>query len=94
MKLDQELIDFKKRGGFAKILKDLFYNPDIDSLEFDSVYKLKQLWMQFYEKKSKLGKELVETLDVLLWDRPQKLAAKKKNFVIEDPNNADGIKRK
>ena len=37
MKLDQELIDFKKRGGFAKILHDLFYNLDIDSLEFDSV---------------------------------------------------------
>ena len=50
--------------------------------------------MQFYEKKSKLGKELIETLDVLLCDRPQKLAAKKKNFVIEDPNNSEGIKRK
>lgn len=43
MKLDQELIEFNRKGGFAKVLHDLFYNPDIGSLEFDSVYKLKQL---------------------------------------------------
>ena len=43
MKLDQELIEFNKRGGFARVLHDLFYNPDPNSLEFDSVYKLKQL---------------------------------------------------
>lgn len=51
MRLDQELIEFKKHGGFAKVLHDLFYNPDVSSLEFDSVYKLKQLCMQYYEKK-------------------------------------------
>lgn len=43
MRLDQELIEFNRRGGFARVLHDLFYNPDPNSLEFDSVYKLKQL---------------------------------------------------
>jgi actin-related protein len=43
MRLDQELIEFNKRGGFERVLQDLFYNPDPISLEFDSVYKLKQL---------------------------------------------------
>ena len=46
----QEILEFKKRGGFARVLHDLFYNPDVGSLEFDSVYKLKQLCMQYYEK--------------------------------------------
>lgn len=41
MKLEYELMEFKKRGGFAKVLHDLFYNPDVSSLEFDSVYNLK-----------------------------------------------------
>lgn len=90
----QEIIEFRKRGGFARVLHDLFYNPDVGALEFDSVYKLKQLCMQYYEKKGKLGKELVETLDVLLSDRPFTLRAKRKNFVIDDPNHPEGIKRK
>lgn len=94
MRQEQELIDFKNRGGFTKVLHDLFYNPDIGTLEFDSVYKLKQLCMQFYDKKGRLGKELVESLDALLTDRPFCLAAKRKNFVIEDPTHPDGIKRK
>jgi hypothetical protein len=51
LRLYQELMEFKKKGGFAKILHDLFYNPDINALEFDSVYRLKQLCMQYYEKK-------------------------------------------
>jgi hypothetical protein len=94
MKLDQELIEFNRKGGFAKVLHDLFYNPDIGSLEFDSVYKLKQLCMQYYEKKGKLGKELVETLDTLISDRPFSLKAKSKNFIIDDPEHPEGIRRK
>lgn len=76
MKLDQELIEFKKKGGFAKVLHDLFYNPDPNSLEFDSVYKLKQLCIQYYQKKGKLGKQLLETLDVLMSDRPFTMKSK------------------
>ncbi|CAI2381534.1 unnamed protein product [Moneuplotes crassus] len=94
MRLDQELFEFNKRGGFARVLHDLFYNPDPNSLEFDSVYKLKQLCMQYYEKKGRMGKELVETLDTLICDRPYNLSSKSKNFVIEDPNHPEGIKRK
>lgn len=94
MRLDLELIEFNKRGGFARILHDLFYNPDPNSLEFDSVYKLKQLCMQYYERKGQLGKELVETLDTLISDRPFSLKSKSKNFVIDDPEHPEGIKRK
>ena len=50
--------------------------------------------MQFYEKKGKLGKELVETLDTLISDRPFSLKSKSKNFVIDDPDHPEGIKRK
>jgi hypothetical protein len=50
--------------------------------------------MQYYEKKGKLGKELVETLDTLISDRPFSLKAKSKNFVIDDPEHPEGIRRK
>ena len=50
--------------------------------------------MQYYEKKGKLGKQLVETLDTLISDRPFSLKTKSKHFVIEDPNHPEGIKHK
>ena len=46
------------------------------------------------KNKGKLGKELVEKLDLLLSDRPFTLRAKRKNFIIEDPTHPQGIKRK
>lgn len=42
LKRDQELAEFEEKGGFAKILNNLF-NPTDESIELDSVYQLKQL---------------------------------------------------
>lgn len=41
-----------------------------------------------------MGKELVETLDTMVNDRPFCLSSKSKNFIIEDPEHPEGIKRK
>jgi hypothetical protein len=41
-----------------------------------------------------MGKELVETLDTMVNDRPFSLNSKSKNFIIEDPEHPEGIKRK
>ena len=38
LKLDQELIEFEERGGFAKVLRDIFNPQDINSMELDSVF--------------------------------------------------------
>lgn len=37
LKRDQDLQEFEEKGGFARILKDIF-NPQDDSIELDSVY--------------------------------------------------------
>ena len=42
LKRDQELAEFEEKGGFARILNNLF-NPSDESIELDSVYQLKQL---------------------------------------------------
>jgi len=59
LRLDQELIEFEERGGFAQVLKDIFNPTDQASMELDSVYQLKQLCKAFYEKKENLSKSLV-----------------------------------
>ena len=38
LKLEQELIEFDERGGFAQVLKDIFNPTDLSSMELDSVY--------------------------------------------------------
>lgn len=38
VRLDQELIEFEERGGFAQVLKDIFNPVDQSSMELDSVY--------------------------------------------------------
>jgi hypothetical protein len=53
-------------------------------LELDSVYQLQKYTREFYEKKSKLSRELVQTLDALLNDRPVALQAKRKHFDVEE----------
>ena len=37
LKRDQELIEFEERGGFARILKEIFHPTD-ESVELDSVF--------------------------------------------------------
>lgn len=41
VRLDQELIEFEERGGFARVLRDIFNPTDQSSIELDSVYQLK-----------------------------------------------------
>jgi hypothetical protein len=53
------LNDFEDRGGFKRVLKDIFNPTDQSSMELDSVYQLKQLCKAFYEKKENLSKSLV-----------------------------------
>lgn len=38
LKMDLELIEFEERGGFAKVLKDIFNPLDKNAMELDSVY--------------------------------------------------------
>ena len=86
LKRDQELIEFEERGGFARILREIF-NPTDDSVELDSVFQLKNLVKNYYEKKTKISKELVETLDVLLNQRPTTVSMKKKSFYREEEDD-------
>ena len=50
------------------------------SLELDSVFQLKKFTREFYERKTKMSNELVETLDALNNERPVVIKLKKKNF--------------
>jgi hypothetical protein len=38
LKMDLELIEFEERGGFAKVLKDIFNPIEKNAMELDSVY--------------------------------------------------------
>eukprot|EP00347_Sterkiella_histriomuscorum_P011953 403370464 len=87
LKLDQELIEFEERGGFAKVLKDIFNPQDINSMELDSVFQLKMLCKTFYEKKDKLSTNLIQTLDALTNERPKTLNMKKNNLNMDMKNS-------
>lgn len=53
--MDLELIEFEERGGFAKVLRDIFNPIDKNAMELDSVYQLKNLCKTFYKKKEELS---------------------------------------
>lgn len=82
LRRDQELAEFEEKGGLSRILNNLF-NPKDESIELDSVYQLKQLCKSYYETKNKISKDLIETLDALLNERPQAISMKKKSFYNE-----------
>jgi glucan-binding YG repeat protein len=88
LRRDQELADFEEKGGLARILNNLF-NPKDESIELDSVYQLKQLWKSYYETKSKISKDLIETLDALLNERPHAIKMKKQSFYVETDDNQE-----
>jgi hypothetical protein len=46
------LHEFEERGGFARVLRDIFNPTDQSSIELDSVYQLKQLVKAYYIKKN------------------------------------------
>ena len=82
VRLDQELIEFEERGGFARVLRDIFNPTDQSSIELDSVFQLKQLCKAYYNKKEYLSKSLVQCLDALANERPWTLKMKKKHFAV------------
>jgi len=75
---------FLDRGGFGRVLSDIFTPSDAKSLELDSVYQLKKFTKEFYQRKAILSKELLETLDALNNERPAMIQLKRKHF---DQNN-------
>lgn len=72
--------EFQDRGGFTRVLNDIFNPTDLKSLELDSVFQIKKFCRQFYERKTKMSKELLETLDALNNERPGVLQLKRKHF--------------
>lgn len=83
MKRDNAIQDFQDNGGFSKVLQDIFNPTDIKSLELDSVFQIKKFCREFYDKKCKMSRELLETLDALNNERPNVLKAKRKHFDID-----------
>jgi len=75
--------EFQDRGGFTRVLNDIFNPADIKALELDSVFQIKKFTKEFYERKSKMSKELLETLDALINERPEIMQSKRKHFQIE-----------
>lgn len=71
---------FLDRGGFGRVLSDIFTPSDPKSLELDSVYQLKKFTKEFYQRKAILSKELLETLDALNNERPTVIQLKRKHF--------------
>jgi hypothetical protein len=65
------------------VLNDLFNPTDAKGLELDSVFQIKKFCREFYERKTKLSKELLETLDALNNARPNVLKLKRKHFDLE-----------
>ena len=54
------------------------------SLELDSVYQIKKFCRDFYQRKSQMSKELLETLDALSNERPSVLKNKSKHFTVDN----------
>lgn len=53
-------------------------------MELDSVFQIKKFTREFYDRKFKMSKELIETLDALNNERPNMLQYKRKHFEIEN----------
>ena len=86
VKLDQELLEFEEKGGFAKVLKAIFNPTDKNSIELDSVFQLKELCKAYYIKKNDQSQSLIQCLDALANERPWTLKTKKKHFNLSQNN--------
>jgi hypothetical protein len=58
------------RGGFKTVLDDIFAPQEQKSMELDSVYQIKKYTREFYTRKCKMSKDLLETLDAMNNERP------------------------
>jgi hypothetical protein len=48
--MDQEILDFEERGGFKQVIEDLFIPNSKSGLQLDSVYQLKTMIKEFYQR--------------------------------------------
>lgn len=75
--------EFQDRGGFSRVLNDIFNPTDLKSLELDSVFQIKKFCREFYQRKTKMSEELIATLDALNNERPGVLQMKRKHFDLD-----------
>ena len=80
--------EFQDKGGFSRVLQDIFNPKDLKSLELDSVFQIKKFVREFYSRKTKMSNELLETLDALQNERPGILKLKRKHFDLNKAKNA------
>lgn len=73
LKRDQDLIEFEERGGFVRVLRDIFNPVDKAAMQLDSVYQLKNMCKNFYTRKQLVNEDLIQTLDALANERPTTL---------------------
>lgn len=53
-------------------------------MELDSVFQIKKFTREFYDRKFKMSKGLIETLDALNNERPNMIQYKRKHFEMEN----------
>lgn len=66
------------------MLYDIFNPQSVNSLEIDSVFQLKRLCQDFYNRKGELSHNLIASLDSMSNERPQNMSNKKKHFNVAD----------
>ena len=49
------MLEFQDRGGFVRVLNDIFNPQEVNSLELDSVFQLKRLCKDFYQRKNEIS---------------------------------------
>ena len=52
----QELLD---RGGFRRVLDDIFNPNELKALELDSVYQIQRFTKEFYDRKNRMSQDLI-----------------------------------
>lgn len=55
LKRDQEMQEFQDKGGFSRVLNDIFNPVNLKSMELDSVFQIKKFCQEFYERKMKMS---------------------------------------
>lgn len=82
-KQEKQIMDFEDYGGVQAVLDDLF-KPTEDNFEEDSVYKLKNNCKDFYNKKDRMARKLVQTLDSMSQQRPRMMKLKSEKFKVRE----------
>ena len=76
--------EFQDKGGFSRVLNDIFNPTNLKSMELDSVFQIKKFCREFYERKIKMSQDLVNTLDALNNERPATLKLKRRHFELDN----------